>query len=677
MSEYSREALEMSDEMGYPMGKAHALMGVGISEYAKANYKNSVEYLNKSLTIFKDLDIRDKIAKCVNSIAMNYTAQGNHQLSMEYYQKALHIYEEISDKRGIIVCLSNIGITHSELGNLEKGLDYFFRGLELAKEIDRPSSLSQLWGNIGKTYYRLGEYPLGLEYMFKAIKKKKEVGDRLGLAYDYESVALIYVEQGDYDPALDYHFRSLKIKQELNDKRGIAYSYSNISYVYQKIEDYDESLKYQHKALNISEEIGDQVIIAQVLTNIGFNYEKRGEYEKSIEYFERGVEICKSINQFMVLSVLYNGLSFVYWELGESEKSIAYGEKSLELAQQVDAKKQIKEVSEKLYLNHKKLGNYEKALKYHILFKEISDKLIDEGKNRQLLEMEAKFDVETATKQAEIERLRNVELANALEELKRTQQQLVESKKMASLGNLVTGVAHEINTPVGIGITAISSLMGKTEAFVDCYNEDQISIDDLEEYLQRSYEISELILSNLQRTADLIQSFKQVSVDQSTEQKRRFNLKDYLKNVIATLAPKLKRQNISFDIQCDDALHVESYPGDFAQIFTNLILNSLTHGFVDKSSGEIRIRVQQIPKNSHLNIKYEDNGKGIPEAILPKIYDPFFTTNPQDGTGLGMHIVYNLITQKLNGEINCQSQAGNGVLFEIKLPVDWTVENQR
>jgi len=260
------------------------------------------------------------------------------------------------------------------------------------------------------------------------------------------------------------------------------------------------------------------------------------------------------------------------------------------------------------------------------------------------------------------------ELQRTLENLKLTQSQLIQSEKMASLGGLVAGVAHEINTPVGIGITAISSLIEDTKKMAELYKKDQISRGDFKEFLQTTNNSGKLIQKNLERTASLIQSFKQVSVDRSTKQQREFYLKAYLEDVIRSLYPKFKSRDIEINIDCDEKLQLNSYPGTFAQIFTNLVLNSIVHGFKkEKKKGVIDILVKQ--ENEQLKIEYKDNGEGISRKILPKIFDPFFTTDQSKGTGLGLNIVYNLVTQKLKGTIKCESEEGKGVIFSIVVPV--------
>ncbi len=261
----------------------------------------------------------------------------------------------------------------------------------------------------------------------------------------------------------------------------------------------------------------------------------------------------------------------------------------------------------------------------------------------------------------------NEELADTLSQLKAAQKQLVESEKMASLGSLVAGVSHEINTPVGIGITASSSILERTKEFAKLYAQKKMSAKELQEYLKSVYQGSSLILNNLQRTGELVRSFKQISVDESTEQIRRFVLKEYLLDVIRSLQPKFKNRPIQFDVSCAPEIEPKTYPGALAQIFTNLIINSLKHAFSDSQEGEISIKCER--NNNLITIWYKDSGSGIPEEVRERIFDPFFTTDMQSGTGLGMHIVYNLVTQKLKGSIKCLSEE-QGACFSLSFPED-------
>jgi len=263
--------------------------------------------------------------------------------------------------------------------------------------------------------------------------------------------------------------------------------------------------------------------------------------------------------------------------------------------------------------------------------------------------------------------LSNTDLKKSIENLAETQDQLILSEKMASLGDLVAGITHEVNTPIGLGVTATTHLEVLTKEINTLFQSENISKEELDEYLQESLELTSSIHTNLAKAANLMRSFKQVAVDQSSEEKRVFNVKGYLEEIFRNLKHKTKRKNFKFIVECDDKIELRSYPGPFSQVITNLIMNSMIHGFKDIENAIINIRIKE--EDNKLILFYKDNGKGIKEEHIEKIYDPFFTTNrDKGGSGLGLNIIYNIVVIKLNGTIDCSSKEGEGVLFEIVIP---------
>ncbi|MEG4233653.1 ATP-binding sensor histidine kinase [Microcoleus sp. Pol11C3] len=263
---------------------------------------------------------------------------------------------------------------------------------------------------------------------------------------------------------------------------------------------------------------------------------------------------------------------------------------------------------------------------------------------------------------------RTQELSNTLDALKATQSKLVESEKMASLGGLVAGVAHEINTPVGVGVTVASALAEHTTEFASIYKSGKMKRSELEEFLEIATQSSNSLLINLNQAAALIQSFKEVAVDRSSEERRTFGIRNYLDEILIQLKPKLRNSKHSIEIKGDTKIAIDSYPGALSQIVTNLLMNSLIHAYEPGESGQLVFDWQQ--DEEQLCFEYSDDGKGIPPENLTKIFEPFFTTTRgQGGSGLGLHIVYNLVTQKLLGEVECKSEVGVGTKFIIKLPV--------
>jgi len=264
----------------------------------------------------------------------------------------------------------------------------------------------------------------------------------------------------------------------------------------------------------------------------------------------------------------------------------------------------------------------------------------------------------------------NLESKQNLEKLQQAQTHLVESEKMASLGNLVAGVSHEINTPIGVGVTAISHLKFITKEFNELYKKGGLSKQNLTDYLAESDEAVAIISSNLERASQLIRSFKQVSVDQSHEAMRVFNVKQYLSEILLSLHPSLKKTHHNIIVHCDDDLEIDSFPGAFAQIITNFILNSLIHAYDPDDVGQIVITIVEDGRGL-VRLTYSDDGKGMGKAVMDKIFEPFFTTKRgMGGTGLGLSILYNIVKQQFNGTIQCISELGQGTTFVIDFPME-------
>ncbi|KAA0685460.1 sensor histidine kinase [Azospirillum brasilense] len=266
------------------------------------------------------------------------------------------------------------------------------------------------------------------------------------------------------------------------------------------------------------------------------------------------------------------------------------------------------------------------------------------------------------------------EAERALHDLRRVQRSLVQAEKLASLGALVAGVAHEINTPMGIGVTAASHLAEQARQFKAGLADGQLRRRDLEEFVDRIEEGASIILGNLERACTLVQSFKQVAVDQTSETQRPFELRGYLDGVLGSLAPQLKGTGHRVTLDCPDGLIMDSYPGALSQVVSNLVINALLHAFRPDVPGTIAIAVRADGPSSagaaSVVLDVVDDGRGIPPDQIERIFEPFFTTRrAEGGSGLGLHIVYNIVTGTLGGRVAVASRPGAGCRFTIHLPL--------
>lgn len=260
----------------------------------------------------------------------------------------------------------------------------------------------------------------------------------------------------------------------------------------------------------------------------------------------------------------------------------------------------------------------------------------------------------------------NQNLIDSIENLKNTRDQLVQNEKMASLGELVAGIAHEINTPIGVGVTAASHLQDSVSIFTQKFESGKITKTEFSDFLNDANEATRILLNNLECAAKLISSFKQIAVDQTSEDRRVFNIKDTIEETLLSLRPKIKHTNITIKLHCPDDIEIDSFPGSYSQVISNLVTNSLIHAYDENDIGKIELHITQ--SNKALNILYCDDGKGIAEENIKKVFDPFFTTRRgSGGSGLGLNLIFNIITQQLKGTININNKQ-SGVCFDMKLP---------
>lgn len=255
----------------------------------------------------------------------------------------------------------------------------------------------------------------------------------------------------------------------------------------------------------------------------------------------------------------------------------------------------------------------------------------------------------------------------ALQLQRMLQNELVQAEKLAALGGLVAGVAHEVNTPVGITLSAATHLSSETKKIGALYQAGELTEEELTEYFATAQQASQIMTINSRRAADLIHSFKQITADQAGGEMRNFDLAEYLHEILLSVGPKLRKHNVTVRTDCPAGISLHGLPGALVQVLTNLIMNSLVHGYNKDQPGQIDISAHDTGGN--IELIYHDDGKGIPLEFHHKIFDPFFTTaRGKGGTGLGLHIVYNIVTQILHGGIKMKSEPGQGTTFILHFP---------
>jgi len=265
---------------------------------------------------------------------------------------------------------------------------------------------------------------------------------------------------------------------------------------------------------------------------------------------------------------------------------------------------------------------------------------------------------------------RSAKLERSLEELKNMQQSLVQSERLATLAGLTASLHHEVNTPLGLGATLAGHALEELRTLEKNLTDNTINLDQLHSFVQRNTEATKLLISNLDRANHLLQNFRVSAADQVQEEARFIIVKEFIDELVFTLSPQLKKIGVQVKLEGEYNLYLKMYPGSLWHILSNLILNSIKHGF-ERKKDTATITIAWHMEYRNLVLNYQDNGSGIASEHLPRLFKPFFTTRKgQGGTGLGLYIIKNIITEKLKGTIQCTSRPGEGVLFTMRIPVD-------
>lgn len=290
-----------------------------------------------------------------------------------------------------------------------------------------------------------------------------------------------------------------------------------------------------------------------------------------------------------------------------------------------------------------------------------------ERQKKEMLEQQKQL-LEENTRRKKTEEallLTNKDLTTSISELNKAQERLLEAEKMASLGSLSAEVSHEVNTPIGVSITSTSYLADLMKELTNEVENNKLSKKSLTDFLKNSAQSITLLTNNLERASDLVTSYKQVAVDQTSNRARKVNIAQYIKEIIHSLQPKIKKTQHQINVNCPKDLDVIIYAGALSQIVTNLIVNSLIHAFDNQQTGQISIDISI--SNDTIKFIYSDNGQGLSDNQLTHLFDPFYTTkSAEGGSGLGTHIIQTLVTDTLNGKVSVESKQGEGLTYFIE-----------
>lgn len=636
----SAESISKSRRINYRKGLAEGLRTLGFSLLRQSRHDEALQCLKEAMDIFVDLKNDIGQSEVYGYFGIISRSKGDLKSSLEYLYMSHRLMLEAGYGEGVPLALYHLGVTYRYLGNLEKALDFFLQSLELAKKNEDWMAESYSINHIGTIYLEMGDLENALLFIQQSLSIRESQGDQWGAAGCLDNIGRIYFLMKDYGNAREQFSKAMAISTSVSDKKGEGNALLHLAELDLALDNSTQANEFANKCLTLRTEIGDKKGQAEaLLLMIDLSAEK-----DKLPLIERAVEMSDSTG-------------------------------SLDLKYKIHGK---------YYAYYKKHQRFENALRHLEAFHQTEKELHSQSLAQKIANLQLSHQVEQSQKESEIFRLKNIELANALEDLKVTQRQLIQSEKMASLGELAAGIAHEIQNPLNF-VNNFSEL-----------NKELIDEFTLAHEFDNAIELKELFIT-LKRNEDKISHHGQRAdsivkgmLQHSRESKGLKELTDlnalineYLQLSYQGQLAKDPRDSASKSLQIKLDTHFDQnlgminiVPQDIGRVILNLFNNAyyavsekkkLQRAELPDYDPIITVSTKRL--DNRIEIRVKDNGIGIPSKLLEKIFQPFFTTKPTgQGTGLGLSLSYDIIKAH-GGEIMVKSKEGEGAEFIIQVPI--------
>lgn len=658
-----------------------------------------------------------------------------------YLDQSLRLSREIGYARGEAKALQGIGATYYYSGNYAQALQYYEEAEQIYKKLNDQLGIGNVLSNKSLVYYNQGQYPKALETNVQAIRIGESLRDTTLRAASFNNIATIYAKQGDINQAMNYFQQALLFHKSKKNRQGVAYTQDNIAGMLKEKGDFTQALAYLEEALKTFQSLNDKRGIGEITNNIGDIYLMQSKYSQARKYSLDALGIWQALEDKTGMAHSLILLATAYKKTGLFENALNHALQSYNLAQEVGLRDIIKTSSQQLAEIYAFQNDYQKAFEYYQIYDITKDSLFNQESLRQLTEMRTKYQaqakeqeintlkVEQRAKDAELQQkniinyalisillislllsglvfhnyrdkkkanialeIKNAELNETLVQLKSTQSQLIHTEKMASLGQLTAGIAHEINNPLNFVYAGIGALEHSLAGFYDITDELQnlMKEEDREkliDYVTRFKQIRSIaeydeIKNDLNalvkdikigavRTTDIVKGLRNFS--RLDEGKPKYgDIHNDLDAALMLLRSKLIK-NITVSKKYGDKIpEIPALHGQLNQVFTNVIANALQA--MDENGGKLTLatRMGMLHDKPCVIVSIKDTGTGMSDEVKAKIFEPFFTTKDVgEGTGLGLSISYGII-QNHKGTIQVQSELGKGTEFVIHLPTTAT-----
>jgi len=579
--------------------------------------------------------------------------------SLEYGKRALELAEAQNNKKGKSKSLSVIGLSYYHLGDIEHSLKYFSESLKLFEELKDKAGIAQLTRNIGRAYRSFGNFDKALEFLFRSLDLTEEIDDKSGIANTLNGIGVLYGVLEENQKALEYYNMSLNMYKSINDKFGMSKVLNNIGVVYWKQEEYHNALDYLLESLKIDEEFGDKKNVAASLNNIGLLYTKLGNYDKVLEYYLRALELRKEIGDKSEIATSFINISDLYIQRKDFNKASLYLDKALELSKEIDSKELLLDCYECFQGFYYLQENYKKSLEYYKKYSDIKSILFSEQSNKQIAKLQIKYEAEKKEKEAEIYRLKNIELEKASRDIEIKNEEIIRQRNKLNQLNkdkdiFFSIVAHDLKAP-------FTGLLGFSEILTS--DAESISREEVKELSIDMYNVA----SGLFNLLENLMQWSKIQTGGMEFLQTNFDLKELIENSLKLFNANANKKSIKISSEIPSGLKVYADRNMMDTVIRNLLSNSIK--FTPRN-GSVRIFSEK--KNGVIYISIEDTGIGMDEEqinslfIIGKQYSERDTEN-EKGSGLGLILCKEFI-EKNGGNVSVKSEKGKGSVFSISIP---------
>lgn len=600
-------------------------------------------------------------------------------------EEALALAQKLDDLDGTGISLTWIGFAQYLLARYEEALNSLQRALAILKQTGHAQGQARTYTCFAYVQHTLGDYDQALASALQAIPLYESLSFS-DLWHGWNQIALsnTYLDLHEYEQAAEIARESLAIFEETSFELGQARSLIHLAAIAQRVDQYPQAVTHLERSLTLFKQFEEPLGVSRTLNDLGCVYHKMGDLEQALVFHTSGLAIRKELDNQQAQCTSLVNLGRLHIERQEFEQAIAVLQQALAIADAIKAKPKAYQAHEGLALAYEYCGDVSRALHHHKAFHALKEEVVGEETRSKFNHLQISFAVAQAEKEAEIERLRNVELERLLQELKATQAQLIHAEKMASLGALTAGIAHEIKNPLNFINNFAYLSTGLAEELVDELNagRQQSVAEVLEEVQDLVHDLkfnAEKILEHGQRADSIVRAMMQHARGGADERRAvdvNMMLDEYVNLAYRGMQAQTPDLSVTLECSYDETAGIaEIIPQEMGRVLINLLNNAFyAVNEHDRTMSEtymptVTVATRRLVKG--VEVRISDNGPGIPAAIQEKIFEPFFTTKPTGlGTGLGLSLSYDIITQGHSGTLAVESREGEGATFIITLPLD-------